>query len=189
MYELTLMTSSASQGKALTTISTNSRRYTNLVELVVFASVNLSCFLTLYSCSRSSCTSSNRPRLPSSRQWLPSSSQRLPMSWRPLLVPQMIAMPTVILPTISTPSNFQGWSFSALQHLQGCPHWSLPSSPHQSQFPHSCSPPSPVWGQHFSFEGSVGEPANLTFNFSSNPRPKTIYTWINVDLNLWILKL
>ena len=35
-----------------------SRRYTNLVELVVFASVNLSCFLTLYSCSTSSCTSS-----------------------------------------------------------------------------------------------------------------------------------
>ena len=24
--------------------------------------------------------------------------------------------------SISTPSNFQGWSFSALQHLQGCPH-------------------------------------------------------------------
>ncbi|KAH3700740.1 twitchin-like isoform X2 [Dreissena polymorpha] len=37
-------------------------------------------------------------------------------------------------------------------------------------------PPRPVWGQLFSFEGSVGEPAKLTFNFSSNPRPKTIWS-------------
>jgi len=33
-----------------------SRRYTNLVEFVVFALVNLRCFLTLYSCSTLSCT-------------------------------------------------------------------------------------------------------------------------------------
>ena len=70
------------------------------------------------------------------------------------VLPQMIVMPT-----ISTPSNFQGWSWPpgqslhvrpshpgdlgwlpptqlwifALLHLQGCPRWSPPSSHHQAR--------------------------------------------------------
>ncbi|KAH3700747.1 hypothetical protein DPMN_075726 [Dreissena polymorpha] len=37
-------------------------------------------------------------------------------------------------------------------------------------------PPRPVWGQSFSFEGSVGQPATVTLNFTSYPRPKRIWS-------------
>ena len=70
---------------------------------------------------------------PSSLDGSPSSQRRLPIEPRRLTIEPTTAPiePTTAhhpASTARTPSNFQGWSFSALQHLQGCPSSPSPAS-------------------------------------------------------------